>query len=92
SELFVCLDEQGRPPYPENLVRTLKCQNILYGAWTQSPFNRTSFKQLVSNLKSLRDEITTSGLVFTSPRIVVSLPPTAHGELSPRPQYDSPSM
>ncbi|KAG5352799.1 hypothetical protein C0989_000461, partial [Termitomyces sp. Mn162] len=69
------LYEEGRPPYPEDLVRDLKVENLLHISWHQSPSNRPSFKLLVQKLLVLRDEVMTPDVVLSSPRVIVSAPP-----------------
>ncbi|KAG6872774.1 hypothetical protein C0995_006694 [Termitomyces sp. Mi166 len=68
------LDEEGRPPYPANLVRDLKFENLLHLSWHQSPSRRPSFKQLVRSLQILRDEVMIPDLVLSSPRVVIFAP------------------
>ncbi|KAG6843863.1 hypothetical protein H0H87_012255 [Tephrocybe sp. NHM501043] len=86
-------DEEGRPPYPENLVHALRLEYILHAAWHQSPGERPSFKKLASAFKDLRAEIGLD-IVPPSPRIVISEPKSMQGfdETSPRPEISSPGM
>ncbi|KAG6826645.1 hypothetical protein H0H92_014990 [Tricholoma furcatifolium] len=84
----VVLDENGRPPYPENLAHTLKVEHLLRAAWHQSPSERPSFKHLVQSLRELRAEITTPINFLTSPRIIVSRPKSLQNFNDASPQFE----
>ncbi|KAG6864029.1 hypothetical protein C0991_000967 [Blastosporella zonata] len=86
------LDEEGRPPCPENLVRALGIKDLLHAAWHQSPRERPSFKKLAPDLQALRAELRLLDLVPPSPRIVISQPKSTQDleDISPPLMFTSP--